>query len=335
MRVAALGRTKWLYDGVGVLISAGHEIVIIGTCEASAEYEVDEADFESLASEIGCRFFCDGNINSKKIRALLAASRAEAAVSVNWPTIIQRQTLDLFDHGVINGHAGDLPRFRGNACPNWALIAGEKNVVISLHKMVEELDAGPILLQKAMAIEDSTYIGDVYRFIADSVPGMFVEAVNGLEAGTVTEREQTRAPASSLRCYPRRPNDGLLRWDRDGAEGLVRLVRASAEPFSGAYSFLEGSRLVVWRAHREDLPYPYLGVPGQVVEVRRATGEAVVLAQEGAVVLEVVELEKSGRVPAADVISSTRTRVGMDFAQELLNIKASLDELRERLKREG
>jgi methionyl-tRNA formyltransferase len=327
MKVAAFGRTQWLYDSIRAAVARGHEVRLIGTCPAAPEYSVTEGDFRRLADELGCAFFCDSAINRPEYVRMAAESGAEAAISVNWLTLVGEEMRAQFAHGVINAHAGDLPRFRGNACPNWAIIAGESRVVLTLHRMAAGLDAGPILLQRSFPLGPETYIADVYNFIGGSVPQMFVEVLDGLEAGTLRARAQPADPALSLRCFPRLPRDGQIDWAMP-AEQIARLVRASAEPFAGAYSFLGADKVVVWRARPGRLPYPYLGAPGQVGERRPAAGEVVVLTGDGLLVLEEVETAASGRRPAAEVIRSARARLGLDAGEEIARLRSEIERLK-------
>jgi UDP-4-amino-4-deoxy-L-arabinose formyltransferase/UDP-glucuronic acid dehydrogenase (UDP-4-keto-hexauronic acid decarboxylating) len=294
MRFAALGRTRMLLDGIRACVAAGHEPAFIATAPAAPEYDVREDDFRALAAELGCVFAA----------TLEEGVHADVAISVNWPTLIDPGFLARFPHGVLNGHAGDLPRFRGNACPNWAILQGESHVVATVHEMAEELDAGPIVLQDALPLSDETYVGDVYAWMAATFPRLFAEALTGLESGTITPRPQS---GQALRCYPRRPEDGWIDWSQP-ADRIARLVRASAEPFAGAFSALDGEPITIWRAHAAPLREPSLGVPGQVMAI--GAGEVDVLSGGGRLVLETVETASAGRVPAPDAIRSTRSRLG-------------------------
>lgn len=308
MKVAAFGRTQWLYDSVIALGAAGHDVVLIGTCPAAPEYTVSEHDFARLASDLGVPFFCDVSINREEYVSLARSSGAQIAISVNWPTLIGAPMREVLEHGVINAHAGDLPRYRGNACPNWAILTGESSVVLTLHRMVDQLDAGPVFLKKALLMTERTYISDVYKFLDRAIPCAYVDVVAGLESGTLRPEEQSDLPGHSLRCYPRIPDDGEIDW-REPAKSLDRLVRASAEPFPGAFSFVGDVRLTVWRAHAGVVDNPVLGVPGHVVLVDANTGEVCVLAGAGVLVLEEVEIA-GVRGKAANLIRSTRTRMG-------------------------
>jgi UDP-4-amino-4-deoxy-L-arabinose formyltransferase/UDP-glucuronic acid dehydrogenase (UDP-4-keto-hexauronic acid decarboxylating) len=282
---------------------AGHQPVLIGTCAPSPEFGADEADFRALADELGCGFFSGTRIDPEALRG----SGAEVAISFNWLAMIDAQVRDAMPHGVVNAHPGDLPRYRGNACPNWAILNGETAIALTFHRMSDELDAGPILAKRRLSIDDGTYISDVYEFLRGALPAGFADVLDGLAAGSLATEDQPDDPERSLRCYPRRPEDGLLDWTVPAPQAC-RLVRASAEPFAGAFSFLELERVTVWRAHAEPLRQPSLGVPGQVLE-RRPDGAVAVLCGEGMLVLE--EVERDGeRGPPASFVRSLRQRFG-------------------------
>ena len=95
---------------------------------------------------------------------------ADVVVSMNFATLIPEWFLQKFEHGVLNSHAGNLPRYRGNACPNWAIINGEEEVYVTIHVMAKELDAGPILSQSKMRLTQHTYIGEVDDWLTKTVP---------------------------------------------------------------------------------------------------------------------------------------------------------------------
>ena len=84
------------------------------------------------------------------------------------------------------------------------------------------------------------------------------------------------------------PADSRIDWSQPALR-LDRLVRASAEPFAGAYTYLDGEKVIIWRARADRLPYPYLGIPGQVAEIWRESGEVAVLTGDGVLVLAEIE----------------------------------------------
>ncbi len=330
MKVAVLGRTQILYAAIKALTDAGHDIVVIGTSPASPEYLLKESAFEKLAKDMHCPFFCDTNLEKPEIQSLLRSCNADIAISLNWLTLIRQNVISLFRYGILNAHAGDLPRYRGNACPNWAILNGEAEVVLTIHQMTEDLDAGPVLIKRPFPLSEKTYIGDIYQFMESNVPEIFVEAINGLATGTLVPKAQPADPVFSLRCYPRIPEDSEISWDTS-AESIARLVRASAEPFAGAYTFLNSSKLIVWRAYHTNISSPSIGVPGQVIRVRKESGEVEVFTANGVLVLQELQLNDTQRKKAADVLTSTRFRLGFSATDEINSLKAQLTALEKKV----
>jgi UDP-4-amino-4-deoxy-L-arabinose formyltransferase/UDP-glucuronic acid dehydrogenase (UDP-4-keto-hexauronic acid decarboxylating) len=310
MRFAALGRTHWLLGAIQACVDAGHECALIVTAPAAPEYRADESAFRDIAERLDSRFLIGGpELKVSDLRQLVVDAKAQVAISVNWPVRIPREVRELFPQGIINSHAGDLPRYRGNACPNWAILNGEDHLAVTLFRMDDGIDTGPILLKEKLPLDDRTYIFDIYRQFDLIVPQMFGAALSLIDSGTAAFALQPIDPSMSLRCYPRRPEDGKLVWSRPAIE-LGRLVRASAEPFAGAFCFMEsGDKMIVWRAHSEAHAGPYCAVPGQVAEIRRACGEVAVIAGDGLLVLEEVETIATGRTRASAVIRSARSRL--------------------------
>jgi methionyl-tRNA formyltransferase len=309
MRVAALGRTALLVNTIRRLTAVGHDIVSIVTCQAAPEYGVREEHFEALAQEVDAEFLLTQTINGPEAIALLARGHADVAVSVNWISIVHEEACSIFPHGILNAHAGELPRYRGNAPVAWAILQGESRVGISIHRMTPgELDSGPIIRMDFFPLSETTYVGHVYQHLERRVPELFVEALAGLAAGTIVPCPQPMDPAKALRCYPRRPEDAFIDW-RQSTKAIERLVRASAEPFSGAYTLFQGDRLIIWRARGEAWPCPSLSIPGQVVSRDGRTGEVGVATADGIIVMEEVGRQTTRCAPAT-LIKSLRDRLG-------------------------
>lgn len=310
MRVAAIGRTAILYNSITAFESSPHDIDLIVTCEAEPFYTKNKDDFRALAEDLDIQFIETSDINQQKIIDRL--DKFDIAISVNWKTIIESEVLDSLNHGILNYHAGDLPRYRGNAAMNWAIIEGEDEIVHTVHQMTEDLDAGPIFVQRSTAVTKDTYIGDVYQDARQMVPDMFIEAIDGIESGDLSPRHQSNNPNDALRCYPRKPIDSKINWE-EPAEKIHRVIRASAEPLFGAFTFYNGNKLRVWRAKPERPPTPFLGTPGQVAERRPGNGTVAVITGDGFLILEEVEIQEEGRKPATDIITSNRDRLGIDI----------------------
>ncbi len=310
MRIGIIGRTRWLLESAQALRRSGHEIAFVITAKAAEDYDVKEADFENYAREVDCPFLLTQNVNRSEVVSWMAGQGAvDLAVSINFTGIVGGKVIRLFRHGVLNAHGGDLPRYRGNACQAWALINGEDRIGLCVHRMVaNELDSGDILARDYLKVDADTRIGEVYEWMNGAMPVLMDEAVARLEADPLWKLEvQSKDPADVLRCYPRMPGDGKLSWTRPRLE-LLRLINASSEPYSGAFSFLGSDRVILWRA---ELPPEekrcWLGVPGQITEIHRENGWIEVLCHDGK--LRITEIERGGkRQPPAEVIRSIRTR---------------------------
>ncbi len=326
-KIAIIGRTKYLYKSAIDIKKKGYKIVLIITCREEADlshsiYEKGAADFKRLAKIIGCDFLETENINmDPRVKKFINENRPDIAISMNWKTLIGEEVIKSFPLGIINAHAGDLPRYRGNAIPNWAIINGEREAVLTLHLMGKKLDSGPIVLKKRMPINDKTYVGEIYKFLFEqNLSPMLIKAIEGLITKRIKPKRQPTNPKLSLRCYPRSPRDSEIDWKRSAIE-ISRLIRASAEPFFGAYSFLKGDKLIVWRAHPEMPKFPFWGMPGQVVERRLKTGGIAVITGQGLFILEEIETEKEGRRKATDIIKSVRNWLGFDSFMEIQKLK--------------
>ncbi|MCR5686986.1 MAG: hypothetical protein K6G58_03090 [Lachnospiraceae bacterium] len=327
MRVAVLGRSGILYETIDRLRGAGHEVVLVGTCRAADEYGIREKDFEEKAKSISAVFFNDAAINSEKIVSLLRSAGAEIAVSFNWLTVVGAEAAGCFKYGILNAHCGDLPRYRGNACPNWAILKGEKEYAISVHYMKPgELDSGDILIKRKYPIGDKTYITDIYENMKKVIPDMFTEAVGMIEKGHGKGEAQSTDPADSLRCYPRIPSDSFIDWN-DTCENIIRNIRASSHPFSGAYCYCNGQKIYIFEAASEGYPAPCHVNPGQVISVDRDKGSVGIAASDGIVSVKRVTADGVEH-DASEILKSTRIRLNFCLPDEVYGLRRELAELK-------
>ena len=258
---------------------------------------------------------------------MIEGARPDIGVSMNWLTMIGRECIDSFANGILNIHPGDLPRYRGNACPNWALLNGERRVAVSVHYMdPDDLDAGDIVEKGYIEIEEDTTIGNIYDSLEKLVPNLVVRALNSIEKGVlISEKQKGRA----LRCFPRKPCDSLIDWTADYLT-ISRLVRASGTPFSGAYTYIGGKKLYVYEVSCIKTDCDYCGVPGQIVSIDKLNDKISVLAGDGIVCLENARFEENDE-RITDYIRSTRMRAGYSVEDELFNINYRLAKLEEKL----
>ncbi len=332
MRIALLGRTKLLYDCIDKFIENGHEIVLIGTCSAAPEYSIKEKDFERAASRIGAFYFNNVRINSNEIVDILKKAQADVAISVNWITVIKEEAIRCFRYGIINAHCGDLPKYRGNACPNWALLNEENSYGLCIHYMIPgELDSGNILVKRKYPITDETNITDIYSNLEKEVPEMFCEAIGKIESGDYEGQKQSTDPMESLRCYPRMPRDSFIDFSKDRKQVILE-IRASAKPFQGAYFYWNDLKIYIFEAKEKPFEAPCCVYPGQVMAIDKKTGMVDVAVGDGVIQFDRVVIE-GNEVKASDIICSTRTRLNYSLPDEIYTLRREIDLLKNQIER--
>jgi len=231
MRIALLGRTQTLLETGKVLRYQGHQIVLVATGRPSSEDTCSIDDYKSAADNWGSEFLERADVFS--LQVLLNQTRPDLSVSSNYPIILPAEIVDIPPYGILNAHGGDLPRYRGNACQAWAILQGEPYVALCVHRMIgDEVDSGDIIVREKLTLTEATKIAEIIEWMTSIIPNCFVEAVRALEKNREYCLERQSAdPAKSLRCFPRRPEDGRIRWDLKPIE-IVRLVNASGPPYT-------------------------------------------------------------------------------------------------------
>ncbi|HZZ75346.1 MAG TPA: formyltransferase family protein, partial [Puia sp.] len=266
--IIAIGRSRYLYDGIRYLISRGYSFKAIITEEAYEEYDIKHSDFEKLASDTGAVFFKIKSLNNEDLIRIVRENNVRAAISVNWKYTIPKNFLDLFECGILNFHLGNLPDYKGNATVNWSIINGEDKIYGNIHKMDPELDAGDVIARKAIPITDQTYIADILNQAVQDVPLLYEEAL--IKVFEKPDSFVVRGSLKGLRCFPRLPEDGLINWN-ESARNICRLIRASAEPYQGAFSFLQQEKIIIWKAVEYNYGEKFLAVAGHVVGIQKDT----------------------------------------------------------------
>ena len=254
------------------------------------------------------------------VEAAVREHAPDAVVVSSYDRILPQRLLDCCPF--VNVHYAPLPEYRGRATVNWAIINRRPDTAITVHVLVAELDAGPILFQQQVAIGPDDTVTDLYARLNE---------LQRFHLGPTVERHLDGDPgvaqddgAATYTCT-RVPADGEIDWNRPTAD-VHALVRALADPFPGAFTYLDGRRLVVWRAARLESPRRWAGrVPGRVVARSAAEGWVDVLTRDGVLRLQTVQLDDGRREPAAGVITSVRATLGLR-ATDLLDRLRALEE---------
>lgn len=300
----AIGRSRYLYDGIRHLLSKGYSFKAIVTEEAYEEYDIKHTDFECLAKDNGAAFFMIKSVNNEELIKIVKENKIRVAISVNWKYTIPKSFLDLFECGILNFHLGNLPDYKGNATVNWTIINGESYINGNIHKMDPELDAGDVVARKAIPITDEMYIADVLKQAEADVPVLYEEAIERVLSDP--NACEVKGTLRGSRCYPRLPEDSQINWNQP-AVNVSRLVRASSHPYKGAYSFLNGEKITIRKAKPFIPQDKFYAIPGHVVAINKPNNSIMVACTDG--LLEVQEIEKDGEVMAPTAfIKSIRIR---------------------------
>ncbi len=176
-------------------------------------------------------------------RALVERLQPDAVVIVGYGQLIPADLLTIPRHGWINLHASLLPKYRGAAPVQWALINGETTTGVTTMRIDAGLDTGPILLQRETPITDGDNAVTLAARLAELGAALIVETLRGLEAGTIQPKKQDNARASKAPLLKR--EHGLLDWSLP-ARALFNLVRGLV-PWPGAFTGFRGQLLHIWR----------------------------------------------------------------------------------------
>lgn len=178
----------------------------------------------------------------------LATLAPDFLFSFYYRALLPADVLGCARRGAFNMHGSLLPKYRGRAPVNWAIVNGERETGATLHEMVARADAGDIVDQMAVPILADDQAGEVYAKVTVAAEIVLARSLPGLLAGTASRRPQ---PIVSGQYFGRRrPEDGRIDWSLPAAR-IHNLVRAVAPPFPGAFSDVGGGRLWIHRTRLE------------------------------------------------------------------------------------
>ena len=258
---------------------------------------------KQLALRRGLELAQPASLKSDAVLAQLRRSQPEVMVVAAYGLLLPQAVLDLAPHGALNIHASLLPRWRGAAPIQRALLAGDAQTGVSIMKMDAGLDTGPLLAQRRVAIAADDDAASLHDKLAALGAEEIVAALAQLHSGSARPVSQPEEGASYARKIEKR--ETWLEWSRPAAE-LERAVRAF-RPAPCAAARLDGEPLKIWRAS----VVPARGMAGEVLE---AGAQLVVACGEQA--LAIAELQRAGgrRLTAGEFLRGRRLRPGARFA---------------------
>lgn len=286
-RIVFFGTPEFAVPSLQALVKSGEQVVL-AICQpdkpAGRGQQLVPPPVKQVAAELGIPVFQPPTLRTTEAVQKVAEARPDLIVVVGYGKILPRSILALPPNGCLNVHASLLPRYRGAAPIQWALLQGEEETGISIILLTEEMDAGPVLLQRRVLIGvDETY-GELQSRLSGLGAECLLEALAGWRAGTLKPEEQDTAHVSFAPLI--RKEQGRIRW-AEPAERICRQVRAF-NPWPGAFCFWGGRLIKIHRAR--PTPGVEAASPGTVIEAGKR-----LLVQAGQGAVEILELQMEGR----------------------------------------
>lgn len=304
LRIVFFGTPEFAVPSLHALL-AGRDPVIGVVCQpdrpAGRGQRLTAPPVRLAALEAGLPIFQPEKLRTPETLDTLASWAPDLIVVAAYGKILPKTVLDLPPLGCINVHASLLPKYRGAAPIQWAILRGEQRTGVTIMSMNEGMDSGDILLQEETAIRADEIYGELQARLAELGARTLMEAVTQLHTGTLIARPQ-REDEMTLAPMIKK-EDGRIEWTQP-ASHLARMVRAF-NPWPSACTSVAGKQLKIHRAHTQTSYRT--APPGTVVAVSNGI---CVATGDGTLVLDEIQLEGRKRLPAAEFAQGGSVRVG-------------------------
>ncbi len=287
MRIAFLGTPEFALPTLEMLAGSGHTIAVFTQPDrpVGRHGKLTPPPVKAFALQHGIPVYQFERIRSEDGINALASFAPDLMVTAAFGQLLSQANLDIPKHGCINVHGSLLPRYRGAAPIQWAVINGEKETGITTMLTDIGMDTGDILLQQATTILPDETAGELYDRLAVMGAEVLKSTLHALEAGTITRIKQDESAAT--KCPMLKKEHGKIDFLRT-AEQVHNLVRG-VNPWPGAYALWNGEPVKIWKTARTALANP--GLPNGT-----CTGDAkqglFVQCSDG--LLEILELQAPG-----------------------------------------
>jgi methionyl-tRNA formyltransferase len=301
LRVAFAGTPPFAARALEAVAGAGHEIVLVLTRPDSAAgrgLNVAASAVGQLAAREGMDVSKPRSLREALSWEPIARAAPDVMVVAAYGLILPPEVLAIARLGCLNIHASLLPRWRGAAPIQRAILAGDARSGVAIMRMDEGLDTGPVLLEKGIDLAPRETGGSLTARLAELGAHAIVEALDGIERLAAKRQDNALATYAAKIGKP----EALIDWHRPAIE-IDRLVRAF-DPAPGAYARWAGESLKVWAADPENAR----GEPGTVLEA--SNGRLVIAAGEGALALTTIQKPGGKRLSSAEFLRGTRLLPG-------------------------
>ena len=308
MRLIFAGTPNFAAAALKHLIAAGHDIVLVLTQPdrpAGRGMKLSPSAVKVIALAHGLPILQPASLKDAAAQRQLNAVAAEVMIVAAYGLILPEAVLDIPQQGCLNIHASLLPRWRGAAPIQRAILAGDKETGITIMQMDAGLDTGAILAKHVLPIDACDTAQTLHDKLAALGGRAIVDALNALQQDSLVPETQDAAQATYAAKLSK--EEGMIDWTKPAWE-IARAVRAY-NPFPGAQTQWQGESLKLWIAHAFDA----VGEPGVVLAANKM---GIVLAcGQGA--LRITELQRAGgkQLAAAQFLAGCEIKPGDSFVR--------------------
>lgn len=247
MKVIFMGTPEFSVGTLEALIEAGHEVVLAVTQPDKPKGRGGKMQYppvKETALKYDIPVYQPKKIREEACIEELRKYQADIMVVIAFGQILPQAILDMTPYGCVNVHASLLPKYRGAAPIQWAVINGEKVSGVTTMQMDAGLDTGDMLLKTEVVLDEKETGGSLHDKLAEAGARLCVETLKGLEAHAITPEKQGESPTEYARMLDK--SLGKIDWTRP-AEEIERLIRG-LNPWPSAYTDWTGKTMKIWEA---------------------------------------------------------------------------------------
>jgi len=244
-----------------------------------------------------------GNPRNGRARTFLGNLPVEVIVSVNYLFLVEQDVIDHASRLAFNLHGSLLPKYRGRTPHVWAIIHGEKQVGVTAHEMVQACDAGNIIRQTCIPVNDDDTGGSVLAKYKSVYHPLIRSVLQQVETGAWIGRVQDESQATWF--GKRTADDGQIDWSWN-ADRVRNWVRAQADPYPGAFTWCQGQKIVIDQVSGSDFVFDDDVPMGSLGPLHPGSGLPLVKVADGAVQIDRLREEESMPNPLRSLIQSGR-----------------------------
>ncbi len=264
-RIVFFGYSEVGYECLALLLERGDQVVALVTHQDNPTEKIWFKTPAVAAREKGIPVFTPESVNTPEWRERLAALQPDLILSVYYRHMIGTKVLTLPRLGAWNMHGSLLPKYRGRAPVNWAVLHCEPRIGMTLHRMVKAADAGAIVDQEGVDIGPRDTAEQAFRKVLPCARAVLARQIDALLAGTAHETPQDESQATYF--GGRKPEDGRVVWTQTSRQ-IFNLIRAVTDPYPGAFTEVNGVRLMLWWAEPDSPTVAgRKGQPGEILSV--------------------------------------------------------------------